>query len=70
MAKKNASGRRWSSGPKVKKKDRKLWNRLYKNFYAELYTSGEYPYGALLTAPKIDVLAYNLAYIALWEMRH
>lgn len=68
--KKNASGRTWSSGPRIRKKERKLWNALYNRFYAELYRSGEYPEGALLLAAKIDVLAYNLAYEAIWELRN
>ncbi len=69
MAKKNASGRKWSSGPCVRKKERELWDRLYERFYAELYRSGEYPEGALMLAPQIDVLAYNLTYEAIWELR-
>lgn len=67
MAKRNASGRKWSSGPRVRK--RKLWNRLYETFHEELYLSGEFPHGALLSAAKIDVLAYNLAYRVIWELR-
>jgi hypothetical protein len=69
MTKKNASGRKWSSGPNVRKKERKLWNALYARFYAELYRSGDYPRGTLLFAEQIDVLAYNLAYEAVWELR-
>lgn len=69
MAKRNASGRKWSSGPRVRKRERKLWNKLYRAFYEELYLSGEFPQGALLTAAKIDILAYNLAYRVIWMLR-
>lgn len=65
----NASGRKWSSGPYVRKSERKRWDRFYKNFVEELKHSRNYPEGAALLTRQIDVLAYNLAYLAIWELR-
>jgi len=69
VERKNASGRKWSAGPYVRKGEREAWNDFYREFSDELKVCAGYPEGAKLTEPQIDVLAYNCAYRAIWALR-
>lgn len=76
VTEKNASGRKWSAGPYVRKAERGSWDRFYHEFADELRLSADYPElsadypeGAKLTDQQIDVLAYNCAYRAIWALR-
>lgn len=66
---KNASGRKWSAGPYVRKSEREAWDDFYREFADELRVSADYPQGAKLTEQQIDVLAFNCAYRAIWALR-
>ncbi len=60
---------KWSSGPYLRKNERELWNQLYDEFVEELRTSAGYPEGVVVPAKVIHVLAWNMAYRAIWTLR-
>lgn len=68
--KRNASGRLWTAGPYVRKKERPEWDRFYRAFKDELTVTLRFKdYEHDLTSDQIEILAYNLAYRAIWELR-
>lgn len=62
------SDHKWSKGPYVKKRYRQLWNDLFDAFAEELSRSAGYQKGIAIPAKTIQALAWNLAYIAYWEI--
>lgn len=62
------SDHKWSRGPYVKKRHRQLWNDFFVSFADELCRSAGYPKGVVIPAETIQTLAWNLAYLAIWEL--